>query len=397
LRDPELASLVETATRGTFTRIVDLCISEAVDGLLIAGDLYDGANTSMKTAAFLAAELRRLPDDITVFLIKGNHDAQSSITARLDLPKNVKTFDGRGQTHQIESRDGDPVAAHGVSFADRHISEGLLPKYKTPIPNAINIGLMHTSLDGSPDHDPYAPVRAQELDQHGYHYWALGHIHKRAVHQLTATIVMPGIPQGRHINENGPKSVTLATITADGTVALEERLLAVATFERLAVEAGGAETLDDLRDALEASLRQARADVSVDHLILRVRITGESAAAWRFQRDAALIQETARQTARAFAGVWIENIEIALEAPATSAAGAGATIELAEDIAAVLATPAFAEEAAALVAEITRRLPAEARDAFGADDEAIAATASNFADEGAREALGRLAGPEVTD
>ena len=51
LRDPDLAALVDAATRQTFERIVDLCLNQNVDALLIAGDLYDGDQTSMKTAA----------------------------------------------------------------------------------------------------------------------------------------------------------------------------------------------------------------------------------------------------------------------------------------------------------------------------------------------------------
>jgi len=40
--------------------IVDLCLDEQVDALLLAGDLYDGDQTSMKTARFLAEQMRRL-------------------------------------------------------------------------------------------------------------------------------------------------------------------------------------------------------------------------------------------------------------------------------------------------------------------------------------------------
>ena len=85
LRNEALARLIDAATRETCARIIDLAATEAVDALLIAGDLYDGANTSMKTAAFLSSELARLPPEIRVFIIKGNHDAQSPITRRLDL------------------------------------------------------------------------------------------------------------------------------------------------------------------------------------------------------------------------------------------------------------------------------------------------------------------------
>ena len=42
LRDADLADLIGNATRRAFVRIVDLCLEEQVDALLLAGDLYDG-------------------------------------------------------------------------------------------------------------------------------------------------------------------------------------------------------------------------------------------------------------------------------------------------------------------------------------------------------------------
>ena len=87
LKDPELAELVANATRTTFTRIIDLCLSEKVDALIIAGDLYDGELTSMKTAAYFAAEMQRLVDaDVRAFILRGNHDAESKITRHIELP-----------------------------------------------------------------------------------------------------------------------------------------------------------------------------------------------------------------------------------------------------------------------------------------------------------------------
>jgi len=37
LRDPALSDLIGTATRTAFVRIIDLCLAEAVDALLIRG------------------------------------------------------------------------------------------------------------------------------------------------------------------------------------------------------------------------------------------------------------------------------------------------------------------------------------------------------------------------
>ena len=136
-------------------------------------------------------------------------------------------------------RDELPVAIHGLSFAQPQAPESLLGKYKPAVEGAINIGILHTSLAGAPGHDPYAPCSIADLEATGFDYWALGHIHKRSVSQGRCTVVMPGMPQGRDVNEAGPKSVTLATIDDDRSIGIEERVTSVAEFDRIFVDATG--------------------------------------------------------------------------------------------------------------------------------------------------------------
>src|SRR5258708_31897293 len=152
LRDQRLAEFVGNASRQVFVRIVDLCLDEQVDALLLVGDLYDGEQTSMKTARFLAEQLRRLDAaGIQVFIIRGNHDALSKITKELVLPQSVHLFGGRADAVEISRDRGErPIAIHGLSFAKPQAPEGLLAKYRPPVAGAINIGLSHTSLAGSP-------------------------------------------------------------------------------------------------------------------------------------------------------------------------------------------------------------------------------------------------------
>src|SRR3984957_10534208 len=84
LRDPDLAELLGNATRRAFTDIIQLCLDEQGDALLLAGDLYDGDQTSRKTARFLVDQIRKLhAAGIRVFVIRGNHDALSKITKEL--------------------------------------------------------------------------------------------------------------------------------------------------------------------------------------------------------------------------------------------------------------------------------------------------------------------------
>lgn len=197
LRNPELAELVGDASRQAFITIIDLCLAERVDALVIAGDLYDGDQTSMKTARFLATQMARLHQaGVRVYMIRGNHDAMSRITKQLVLPDTVTIFGGRCQS-LIQPGAGIDVAFHGLSFASPKAPESLLPKYAAPQEGAANIGIMHTSLAGSPGHDVYAPCSLADLHGHGFDYWALGHIHVRQVYSGASTLVMPGMASQR--------------------------------------------------------------------------------------------------------------------------------------------------------------------------------------------------------
>ncbi len=387
------------ATRATLSRIIDLCLAERVQALLIAGgDLYDGgAQTSMKTAGgFLARQLERLDaaGGIETFIIRGNHDAASRITRELLLPDSVHVFTGRAG---MEERDwnGQPVAIHGISFAKPHAPDSLLDKFGAPQPGAFNIGMLHTSLGGSPPgHDPYAPCTLAELQATGFDYWALGHIHKRAEHAGATTVVMPGIPQGRDMGEAGEKSVTLVRVDGD-SVTTEARPLAVARFDRL--EVGGCDGLTDWADLvrrLKAALRGV--DPGDTQRIIRPVLTGGATPlAWRARRDAELLLEEATSEAEGVEGLWIDKVTLELSAEGDTAPPAGPVGELMEMIA---ATPPLSPPDDPRVQKeyelLRKNLPKELRGLFGEDEADTAATLAREMEAGARDLLSRLDGGE---
>ncbi|MCA0425139.1 MAG: DNA repair exonuclease, partial [Proteobacteria bacterium] len=331
LRDDALASLIGGATRDALRRIVDLCLEERVDALFIAGDLYDGDQTSMKTARFLVEQLGRLNGaGIRVFIIRGNHDAMSKITRELTLPASVKVFGSKAEAITIERGPGQiPVAVHGLSFRDPMAPQSLLAQYRPPVQGAINIGLLHTSLGGSRGHDVYAPSSPAELSGTGFRYWALGHIHKRSVIEGACTIVMPGIPQGRDINEAGPKSASLVSIADDGTVRVEERFTALAEFARLSVDLAGVADQRGVLDAVERTLIQARNAMKADHLVTRIELTGETPLAYGLRADADLYENDIAARAGQLGNCWIDSMTIACLQPGEQQGEAGAANELA--------------------------------------------------------------------
>ncbi len=394
LRDAELSALVGNATRQAFARIIELCLEEAVDALLISGDLYDGDQTSMKTARFLAQQLRRLNEaGIRTYVIRGNHDALSKITSELVLPESVTVFGGRAEAIELDRpRGGIPVVIHGLSFSKPQAPETLLPRYKPPVEGAVNIGLMHTSLGGVPGHDPYAPCSIADLQASGFRYWALGHIHARSVVNGSCTVVMPGIPQGRDINESGPKSCSLVTIGDDGSIAVEERLTSIARFERLSLDVSPFTEWRDLALAITDRLEAAQERTGADHLVARLMLEGATPLAWRLRRDSDLLKAEADERASIIGRTWIEAVDARCHGLETRTdSGPDPLNELKRLIdGEVLGSVAFTEASVAAAEELRSNLPVDLRRMLGGDEESFAAVLSELSREGVEDVLARL-------
>jgi DNA repair exonuclease SbcCD nuclease subunit len=399
LRDAELADLIGNATRLAFAKVVELCLSEQVDALLLAGDLYDGEQTSMKTARFLAGQIRRLHEaGIQVFIIRGNHDALSRITKELTFPETVKVFGGRAEIVAVE-RSGLAIAVHGLSFAQPKAPESLLARYRPPSPDAVNIALMHTSLDGAAGHDDYAPCKLAELHAAGFDYWALGHIHKRSAPPGRCTVVMPGMPQGRDIGESGPKSVTLVTVADDRSITIEERLTSIAQFETVPVNLTGIDDWRDMLDRIAVNLQAMRGTVPSEHLVARLQLTGQTPLAWRIRGDRDLLWNEAASQATGIGKTWIEKIDIACQTPDTGPAGElDPVAELQRLIAQdVVPSSAYQAEFAAVAKDLRAQLPPECRHLLGADEAGFTEALGRLIAEGAEDVLARLhAGGETT-
>ena len=394
MRNRELAELVGDATRQALVAIVDLCIEERVDALIIAGDLYDGDQTSMKTARFLASQMQRLDEaGVSTFVIRGNHDALSRITQELVFPPSVKVFTGRAEAAPL-SAGGFEVHVHGLSFAKPHAPESLLEKYRRPQPDTVNIGIMHTSVGGAERHDPYAPCKPSDLHDWGFDYWALGHVHVRARHEGERVVMMPGMPQGRDINESGEKTVSLVTVHDDRRITVEERLTSIAQFERVRVDLSGAESWRDAADAIEQALGEARDKTRSEHLVGRLLITGATPLSWTLRRDRDLLLAEAEQRAERLGRTWIEKLEIETTSPRLNAAAADHAdplLELGELMReARLGQHAVRDAVADLVKEIRDDLPAEARGFSGSDEDEFEALIDRLIAEGSDDILARL-------
>ena len=303
---------LRTASRDAFRKLVDEAVEQQVDFMVIAGDLYDGNWRDYNTGHFFVREMGRLNQAaIPVYLLYGNHDAENEMTRRLMFPPNVFVFDSRRPvTHRLEAHR---VALHGRSFKEAATLENLALGYPDPVPGWLNIGVLHTALEGYAAHARYAPCTLAELAAKGYDYWALGHVHEHAVLSESPWVVFPGNLQGRHIRETGPRGAVLVTADETGIRAVQRLIVDVMRWERLDVDVS---TATDLQGAVLLAGRALQALLAArsDGKPVSVRVTlgGRTAAHGALFGLHTQLREELLAQAAAMAGdrLWIEKLRL---------------------------------------------------------------------------------------
>jgi DNA repair exonuclease SbcCD nuclease subunit len=308
--------MLRTATRDAFTNLVTEAIEQQVDFMVIAGDLYDGTWKDHNTGIYFCSQMGRLKKvGIPVYVLFGNHDAESEMTKKLQLPDNVFTFDTRKpSTFLLEHLK---VALHGRSFKDKETTENLVTGYPDPVSGLFNIGVLHTALEGNSAHANYAPCSLSELYAKGYHYWALGHVHDYQMWQGASTVVFPGNLQGRHIRETGSRGAVIVTADESGVQKVERLFVDVLRWHSLEVNVAECNVLSEvvtvIGKALEAVVENSFSTIPV---AVRVTITGKTPA----HGDLFGLESQLRAEVLALAGaiggerLWIEKVKVATSA-----------------------------------------------------------------------------------
>ena len=370
------AERIRTATREAFDQLIGHALEERVAFLVIAGDLYDGDWRDYKTGLFFVGQMGRLREArIPVFLLYGNHDAESRITRRLTLPDNVKVFGSRKpQSFDVE---GLHTVLHGQSFRQRDITDNLALRYPEPVAGAFNIGVLHTGLGGMGGHENYAPCSLDDLVNKGYDYWALGHVHKAGVLSERPHVVFPGNLQGRHVRETGAKGACLVTVDKGEVADLAPLYCDAVRWTVVEVDLEHAGSLaraeDRIRDAIEIAVAD-RADGRL--LACRVHLEGRTGIHEQLLAAEDHLLAEARSSALGLGDdvAWVEKVVVATESetgPGDLAEREDAVGELLRMLPDAGNDPAFLQKLQDHIGRMVRGLPHEAR--VEIDDTAVKA------------------------
>ncbi|MBY6271253.1 MAG: hypothetical protein CW346_03465 [Bacillaceae bacterium] len=209
---------IRDAAFQSFSRIVDLAIGRRADFVLVAGDVYDGEDRDVRSQLYFRKEMERLRGEgIPVFVIHGNHDHLNGNWLKVEMPDNVHIFSGKVETKLLETGNGARVHLYGFSYPARHVPEPMAAGYQKKEGAHYHIGLLHGHDGKNPNHYVYAPFSVDELLEKGFDYWALGHIHQRAVLHRDPYVVYPGNIQGRNRKETGEKGCYFVEMDPSGT------------------------------------------------------------------------------------------------------------------------------------------------------------------------------------
>lgn len=190
-----------------FKEMVDYAQKEAVEIIIIAGDLFDDTKkTMLKGTKRYLINLIKENSNIDFIYLKGNHDINDFLEGE-EKPENIKTFEEEWKYYRYGN-----IVISGVELNKNktNIFDELMLKYED-----YNIVTLHGQIDKTINpKDKVETIYLNQLKNKNIDYLALGHIHKREEGRLDNRGIYNycGCLEGRSFDECGEKGFILLEI-----------------------------------------------------------------------------------------------------------------------------------------------------------------------------------------
>ncbi|WP_436375235.1 metallophosphoesterase family protein [Cytobacillus sp. BC1816] len=307
---PSIFKKLQESTFEAFTKIVDLAIFHNVDFIILAGDLFDGEDRSIRAQTRFRKEMERMAEcGITVYAVHGNHDHMDGRWAHLPLPENVHIFSHEVEVAKHIAENGTSVHLYGFSYPKRHVAERMIDQYSRENGADLHIGILHGSFEGSSDHAQYAPFRINDLLEKDFDYWALGHIHKREILISQPPVIYPGNIQGRNRKETGPKGCYLVDL--DNSGAKTEFLEAAPViWENAEIDASKSESYQEIYELCLSLIEEKRQNRKGTIINLTLNDVGLPDHEFRSITNGELLESLQEEEAEEESFVWISGLAV---------------------------------------------------------------------------------------
>lgn len=252
-------------------RLVGLAREREVDAVLVPGDLFDDEAVDLDSVGLAVGAFASLAP-IPVLIAPGNHDPYRPdgyygsvllpARGRPGWPENVVLFREESWT-TVPLPRREEVSVTGAAYLRPVPLEERRLRERIPRPEGpLSLLLLHGSRDGFAPRGKRLtlPFSEGELLAQEFTYTALGHYHDHSVirdDEGTVRAAYSGCPQGRGLDETGPRGALIVTVTERGAEQVEFVPTAERVVHRLEVEAGRVEEDTALREVLGPVLEEA--------------------------------------------------------------------------------------------------------------------------------------------
>ena len=176
--------------RKVFKKIIEYIKENNIKYFFISGDLYEHKYIKQSTIDYINKLFEEIPET-NIYIAPGNHDpyTKNSYYNKYNWSKNVKIFGPK--VEKIETQDAN---IYGYGFDDFYCSDSGVENIEIEQTEKPNILIIHGNIDGSTIEDmQYNSMSKKMLEEKGFDYVALGHIHKKDYNtEENQKIVYPG-------------------------------------------------------------------------------------------------------------------------------------------------------------------------------------------------------------
>ena len=278
----EYSTILRSSPFTALQNLLEVSIAKNVDFVLLCGDIYNGEDKSIAGQIALQKFARALyKEGIQLFIIAGNHDPLRTTKYQLEYPPNTFIFPTEYHVVSFVKYSKTLAYIHGVSHSSKEESRPLSDFFTTEFDRSLfHIGMLHctvSSIDQEEGKKQYVPCRLQELQSKKINYWALGHIHTRAILSEYPHIVYCGNTQGIRSSEEGVRGVYYVEVAENKTISMDFIPTSTVIFDTLRIDLEEEDTLDTLfmkiQEAVDSYIRTSSC---TSHYIFTLRLQGRT-------------------------------------------------------------------------------------------------------------------------
>ncbi|OQO67967.1 metallophosphoesterase [Enterococcus villorum] len=267
--DKQVQEKLVEANLKVLSNIIEKAILNEVDFVLLVGDSFHQNRPSLKIQKHFFDQIERLNEKkIDVFMIFGNHDYYQKERYWFTFPENVHLFSSEEvETKEFITKKGEKVAISGFSYQHQWIQIDKVAEFPFREAADYHIGMYHGEIGGEQNGN-YAPFQPSSMQEKGYDYWALGHIHVPMSLNEKGTINYPGAPQGHTQKEQLAESILLVELIA-GECHTQSLEVAEVYWKTKTISLRQAQTTQDVLKVIQAQLNEEEKTMT----LLDVKVT----------------------------------------------------------------------------------------------------------------------------